>query len=371
MSNIDVIAPRLNANEDQVEVVDVRVKDGTEVAEGDLLFVVETTKASAEVLAPASGVVRAVTAVRGKMTDVGTLLCRIDGAGANAETAGGTSSAADSGAPPLAVTVTGKARLRARELGIDTALVPPRGGRIGVEEVEAFAATRAASAPRPEGAADATAPSRFQAVIVGAGVHAGAVADALAGSGWDIAGAIDDKVSAGTEILPGLRVLGGDDHLPTLFAEGVRVAFIGVGGATSNAPRRKIFERLRTLGFFLPPIVHRSAHVGLGTVLGEAACVMPGATVGPRSRVGANVLVNTGAIVSHDAVIGDHAHLTPGCVLGGGVTVGAESTIGMAATVLLGASIGRNTLVHNNATVIGDIGDNLEFTADGRRLTRK
>jgi sugar O-acyltransferase (sialic acid O-acetyltransferase NeuD family) len=305
-----------------MKVVDVRAAEGAAVTEGDLLFVVETTNASHGVLAPASGVVRALAAVKGAMTEAGALLCGIETIAA----AGRELAAADNSTPARAAYVV------------------------------------AANSPEL---------SRFQAMIVGAGSHAGAVIDALAGSGWDIAGAIDDKVATGTEILPGIKVLGGDSLLPKLLADGVRVAFIGVGGAISNAPRRGIYEKLRALGFFLPPVVHRSAHVGLSAVLGEAACVMPGAVVGPRSRVGANVIVNAGAVISHDAVIGDHAHLAPGCVLGGNVTIGSESTIGMAAAVLLGVRIGRNVLVHNTASVTRDIDDNLEFTSDRRRLPRQ
>ena len=37
--------PLLNANEDEVDVVDVCVRDGSEVRSGDLLFIAESTKA--------------------------------------------------------------------------------------------------------------------------------------------------------------------------------------------------------------------------------------------------------------------------------------------------------------------------------------
>lgn len=283
---------------------------------------------------------------------------------------GNAATAAPGGELPIASAITCKARLRARELSFISS-VPPRSGRTGVESVEAFAtATLAAPAMKPTDPQDVPLPSRFPAVIVGAGAHSGAVVDALAGSGWEIVGATDESMVPGTEITPGIKVLGNDSLLPKLFADGVRVAFIGVGGATSNRLRRKIFEHLRGSGFFLPPIVHRGAIISQGSTLGEAACVMPGAVVGPRTRVGANALINAGSVIAHDAVIGDHAHLAPGTVLGGNVVIGAETTIGMGACVLLGIRIGRNVLVHMNASVAGDIGDNLRFTKDGQRLPR-
>jgi sugar O-acyltransferase (sialic acid O-acetyltransferase NeuD family) len=211
----------------------------------------------------------------------------------------------------------------------------------------------------------------LKAVMVGAGLHAAIIADAVQGLGYDFVGATDPSRPLGTEVLPGLKVIGTDDMLPDLIRQGVRAAFIGVGGATENRIRRKVYEKLVTLGFFLPHAVSPAARLGIGAVLGPATYVMPGAVVGPRSRIGANVVINTGSIVSHDAVIQDHAHITPGAVLAGSVMIGEGTTVGMAATVLFGTKVGKGSLIHNNASVIGGVGDNLEFTREGRRVPRR
>jgi sugar O-acyltransferase (sialic acid O-acetyltransferase NeuD family) len=354
MSSVDVVVPRLNANEDQVLVASVLAKAGTRVAEGDLLFVLETTKASSEVLAPADGEVTAVNAKSGQMVDVGAVLCVVGEGAAGVVSAG---SATDG-----EVKITAKAQLRAKELGIDVGLVPAVEGRVGVAEVEAFAAAHGKDkAPGPR-------LTTAQAVMIGGGGHAATLADALEGSGWDLVGALDDGLAVGTVVTPGLSVIGGDGLLPDLFARGVRTAFVGVGGATSPAVRRKIYEMLLAHGFHLPPIVHRTAHLGVDVKLGPATYVLPGATIGPRCRIGANVIVNSGSIVCHDSQIEDHVHITPGAILAGTVRVGEGSTIGMAATVLFGSKIGRGTVIHNSAAVAGDVGDNLQYTHTGQRL---
>lgn len=379
MSVIEVQVPRLNANEDELIVADVLVAEGAMVREGQLLFVVESTKASNEVLSPSDGRVTGVAVEKGKMVAVGSALCRLATEGTGAENSGGTAGDRDGGAAaPGEARITAKARLVARDLGIDIAQVPARAGKIGVKEVEAYAASRASAATG--GAAAVAAKtlvsvvpgvSGMPAVMVGGGLHAAIIADAIRGSGYELVGCTDLSIPVGTRVISGVDVVGTDDMLPELMAKGVRTAFIGVGGAVENGPRRKVFERLVQLGFFLPPVANRLAHIGVDATLGPATYVMPGAVVGPRARVGSNVVINTGAIVCHDCVIGDHAHITPGAVLAGSVQIGASTTIGMAASVLYATRIGANCLVHNNAAVTGDLSDNIEFTREGKRTPRK
>lgn len=67
--------PLLNANEDEVTVVDVRTQEGGEVRAGDVLFLVESTKATMDVEAPISGYVRNLHVQKGQRAKVNSLLC--------------------------------------------------------------------------------------------------------------------------------------------------------------------------------------------------------------------------------------------------------------------------------------------------------
>jgi 2-oxoisovalerate dehydrogenase E1 component len=60
---IEVQAPQLNANDDELKVVEVLVADGAEVAAGTPILTVETSKAAEEVETPVAGFVRARCAV--------------------------------------------------------------------------------------------------------------------------------------------------------------------------------------------------------------------------------------------------------------------------------------------------------------------
>ena len=132
MPRVEVVAPRLSANEDSCVVADVRVEPGDRVEQGDLLFVLETTKAASEIVAAATGEISAVEVQVGQSVDVGAVLCII---GENNPSRRSPSDDAAAG-----LKVTAKARLLAERLGFDVGLVPPHDGRVGVAEVEAFAA---------------------------------------------------------------------------------------------------------------------------------------------------------------------------------------------------------------------------------------
>jgi pyruvate dehydrogenase E2 component (dihydrolipoamide acetyltransferase) len=148
--------------------------EGDAVQEGADLFELASEKITAVVPAPASGVLGRVVAELGAELPVGALLALIGDPGdafpPKEELAGvgsGSGSAsptAASPAPAAAAPAAGEgapaspaARRRARELGVDIALVPPSapGKRIMVEDVEGFAAAAQAepaeAAPAPEG----------------------------------------------------------------------------------------------------------------------------------------------------------------------------------------------------------------------------
>lgn len=173
----------------------------------------------------------------------------------------------------------------------------------------------------------------------------------------EVVGLVDADASVHGRSVLGVPVLGGDDVLASLRQEGVRHAFIAVGGTSDNAPRRQVYELARREGFELLNVIHPSAVVSPSATLGDGVAVCPGAVVGAGARIGSNVIVNTGAIVEHDCVIGDHAHVASGAVLAGGVAVGQRAHIGAGASVRQGLHIGAGAVVALGAAVIDDVPD--------------
>lgn len=364
--NLSIETPRVNANEDHLQVIDIRVAVGQRVEQGDILLVLETTKAAIEVEAPQAGTIGRLQVQVGAFVEVGTALCQIVDVTADVEAENPDVVEIET----KEITITAKARKIAEEIGIDLANVSPANGRIGEAEVRAAAIGMGRPSPAPRQAPAYSRETR-RALIIGGGGHAACLIDALSGSGYDIVGCIDQALPVGHSVCGGISVIGKEDLLEPLFSQGTQYAFIGIGGAESNETRRMMFERASAMGFILPPVIHPSAVISMGTHIGRGCHILAGATIGPRCSIGGNVIVNQGSIACHDSIVDDHAHLTPGAILAGGVSVGSMTVVGMGATVLLGIKIGKNVLIHNGSAIASDIADNTVVDAQGRRQTRQ
>jgi sugar O-acyltransferase (sialic acid O-acetyltransferase NeuD family) len=200
----------------------------------------------------------------------------------------------------------------------------------------------------------------MRVVGIGAGGHAKVLLDALLARGdVQVVGLIDaDPELKGMEVL-GVKVLGGDDLLPGLHRDGIRHAFLGVGGTSDNTHRQRLWSAIHGQGFKFVSVVHPSAVVAKSAVLGEGACLCPGAIVGAGATLGSNVIVNTGAIVEHDCALDDHVHIASGAVLAGGVIVGEGAHVGAGASVRQGIRVGAWALVAMGAAVVDDVPDRM------------
>ena len=175
-----VNVPDIGGHSD-VDVIEVCVKAGDSISEGDSLIVLETDKASMEVPAPKSGVVKTLSISEGDTVSEGDLILELEiagGAVAAAPTAapaaaGATASAAPAKAPSAPKAATGGADLEkldqankkvhagpavravAREFGVDLTLVKGTGpkGRILKEDVQAYVKQALADAAKPKAAA--------------------------------------------------------------------------------------------------------------------------------------------------------------------------------------------------------------------------
>jgi UDP-perosamine 4-acetyltransferase len=188
-------------------------------------------------------------------------------------------------------------------------------------------------------------------VVIGGGGHAKVVLDVLrATPGLMIIGIID-PARKGLRVMD-TPVLGGDELLPSLHAEGVTAAFVAIG---DNRQRQQIAASLRQAGFELPAIRHPSAIVSPSARIGAGAAIMAGAKIGPDVQIEELAIINTGAIVEHDSWIGKAAHAGPGCSLAGGVHVGDRTLIGIGAAVRPEIRIGADVVVGAGAAVIADV----------------
>jgi len=162
---LEVIAVPDIGGADNVDVIEVSVKAGTTLAEGDTMIVLESDKASMEVPAPKAGVVRSVKVKEGDKVSMGAAILELEVSGAAAPAAPQPAAAAPSPAPvapaPVAAPAAAPApaakaaepaptpgdvyagpavRKLAREMGLDLTKVPGTGpkGRVQKDDLKSF-----------------------------------------------------------------------------------------------------------------------------------------------------------------------------------------------------------------------------------------
>jgi acetyltransferase EpsM len=352
-----VTIPLLNPNEPEALLAALHVSEGQQVAEGDLLCTLETTKSTADVVAEGAGFIVGLVVVEGDTVRAGDLLCYLAESAdwQPPEVESGTKGVSDqtempmSGLPEgLRITQPALVLVRQHDLDISTFPIGPLVTEKMVEILLEKSTSTAFAVPKSEF-------DPMSLIIYGAGGHGKACLDLVRALGtFRVVGFVDDGMPAGEEIM-GVPVLGGSEVLADARAWGVRQAVNAVGGIGNVSVRVAVFAKLAQAGFVCPPVVHPVAFVESSATLAPGVQVFPHAYVGSEAVVGFGSIVNTGAILSHDCVLGDYVNISPGAILAGEVHVENGALVGMGVTVNLRAVIGAGARVGNGSTVKNDV----------------
>ena len=192
-------------------------------------------------------------------------------------------------------------------------------------------------------------------ILYGAGAYTKRVINTLMDiPGWQIAGLIDVDPHRPVASLLGCAVLGGDEVLDGLLADGLLNIHVCL---ENNQARAEASQRLRALGFVLVSIQHPASP------LGPLACVGPGAFIPLFSFLGAECVAGEGCIlqaysdVGHGSRLGDFVFLDAGVCTGGDCHIGDFAVVGMGTTILPRIRIGRHAQIGANAVVHKDVPD--------------
>ncbi|MFO7571791.1 MAG: NeuD/PglB/VioB family sugar acetyltransferase [Gaiellaceae bacterium] len=351
--------PLVNPNEPEVQIIEVAVASFSEVARGDVVCVVETSKATADVESELAGWTGRVHVSAGERASAGDLVCEVFAA---RPTPSDAPAATVSSQRPAGLRLTRKAEKLALEEGLDLSTLPT--GRFLTEgDIEAIVGRG-----RVAGEIDPAVRRRVgerSAVVFGAGGLAKSLIDLMRTRGdYDPICVVNDRPDSVPDVL-GVPVIGGREYLEPLRELGVSFAVNAVGAVRRIEDRITIFELLESAGFEQPALVDPAAFVAPSAELAGGAQVFAGAAVCSAARIGKGVIVNTNAVVSHDCVIGEFAHIAPGALLAGEVSVGRATLIGMGATAVVYLNIGASVIVGNAAVLNEDVPDGTIVHAGG------
>ncbi|AJD92260.1 acetyltransferase [Jeotgalibacillus malaysiensis] len=186
-------------------------------------------------------------------------------------------------------------------------------------------------------------------LIIGASGHGKVVADiALEMNEWESVAFLDDNPAVTSSL--GLNVIGSSEDIERFIND--HDFFVGIG---DNAIRKKVYEKLESLGASIPVLRHPSAIVGKEVTIKHGTVLMAGTIVNCSTRIGRGCIVNTGATIDHDNCIGDFVHISPGVHLAGAVTIGEGSWIGIGSSIKNSVVICNEVKIGAGAVVIDNI----------------
>ena len=134
-------------------------------------------------------------------------------------------------------------------------------------------------------------------LLIGRGGHCSSVLDSVLSLGdYGKIGIIDEKGDS----LFSVPVIGTDEDLERLYSEGFKNAFIIVGSVGDTSVRKKIYKRLKEIGFEIETIIDPSALIAVGCEIGEGTFVGKNAVVNSGTKTDECTIINTGSIVEHD-----------------------------------------------------------------------
>lgn len=345
MVTAKVLVPLINANEPEANLVEIQVKNGQFVKQGDVLFSLETTKATAEVEAPLSGYFHLV-AEQGNLYSVGDLLAVIT---ENENDEINIHQQTNYGEENTNIRITQPARLLAKQLGLDISHLPS--DRLITESIIHELATDIHYS-LPE---SIEIDPEKSILIFGAGGHAKSVMDMVKSTRkFEIIGILDDNIPVGTSIM-GIPVLGSRIILEGLRKDGLTNAANGVGGISDISNRVKIFDLLEKYAYKVPTLIHPCACIEGSAAVDNGVQVFANSYVGSEASLKPYSMINTNAVISHDCIIGAYSHIAPGALLAGHVEVGEKSLIGMGVKTAIGIKIGNNVRIGNGAIINADV----------------
>lgn len=119
--------------------------------------------------------------------------------------------------------------------------------------------------------------------------------------------------------------------------------------------RLKLHDRLSQAGLRPVMVIHPTAFVAEGAVLGDGCQVLAGAVVAAQAHLGRQCIVNTSASVDHECVLADGVEIAPGATLCGLVRVQEAAWVCAGAVVIPNMTIGSDAIVGAGAVVIRDV----------------
>lgn len=171
---------------------------------------------------------------------------------------------------------------------------------------------------------------REKLIFIGGGGHCKSVLDVALDAGYEVVGILDKPERVGDNVL-GIPIIGTDDDIPALAETALFV--ITVGQLPDCSLRRRISQKVESVGGRFATLIARDAHVSSFASVGEGSVVLHKAVINADAKVGRHSIINTMANIEHDAKVGDFCHVSTGAMVNGGTRLGDGCFVGSGAVL--------------------------------------
>lgn len=359
---------KISANDDNGTIVEWLHTTSEEVNKGEILCIVETTKSIFEIESPSSGYFFPLRSV-GEAVEVGVTIGAITDTPMTQEEVvqllekeeqkqENTASVPETSES----TLTLKAQLLAKRLGINPTELAQDGKKITEEDVRKYAESRntrrQSNQPEMDTVRDRYPEGKIQRVlIIGGGDGAVQLLDVLAKTpGQQAMAILDDNPELGGKKVNGVPVTGGIDidRIVDLYEQGEFDAAV-ISISTIIKLRTEIFEKLKSRGIPFANIIHPSVIKGINVKMGEGNVIMAFTHLGACASLGNNNFISAYCSIEHHNEMGNHCSFGPGVVTSSRVIFGDQVRCGTGIFIEPKIKIGAKSVIGSGCIIWQDV----------------
>lgn len=206
-------------------------------------------------------------------------------------------------------------------------------------------------------------------ILIGGGGHCKACIDVIEAEGkFNIYGILDSEDKIGTQLL-GYPFIGTDENIAKFVKEG-HSFLITIGQIKNPNPRKKLFEKLKSLNADLPIIISPYAIISKHTIIEGGTIIMHSVNINAETKISNNCIINTGCNIEHDVEIGENSHISTHAVINGNCIIGEEVFIGSGTIISNNIQVKSSVIIGAGSLVSKNINESGTFVGNPLRKLR-
>ncbi len=352
--------PLLNANDDSAELVKWMCDDRAYVEAGDIVAVIESTKATFDVEAPISGYCAHMVQKGSRVAIHAVFAVMLEDASLDPQDLlTHTTPVSD---PTTERVWTKKAEITAKKLGVDLVALA---GKLARPITEADVVACVSAAAKPLHAISDLADDRYvsrrreRVLLIGGGGGGGALTlDAIFRTTHQRAvGILDNNPELSGKNMFGVPILGPNAMVKELWDQHFFDAAIIVVTAQIDQ-RKELFENLVSLKIPTTNVIDPSVEIRANVQMGTGNLIMANGFIAACVALGDNNFMASHVCIEHHSTVGSHCTFGPRTATSGAVVIGNEVKFGMGVLVEPYLQIGDGSLIPSGCVLTQSVPSN-------------